>query len=505
MLKSLLVNRKTGSRRACFLAIQLVFLVFGSLLCSGNAQAYPWMIKHGYANCATCHSDPSGGELLTGYGRVLSEEFLSTQWKKSEVARARSAQHWALTRAAHSKSAEDVKSAGPVPAPEAAPAAESAPASAVAVVPTASSAAAPVEPAATTADAPAPAVTPGADTDTASSEPSHASEGHEFFQPFFGAVALPDTLLLGGSVRVASLYEKGNGVRVFPMQFDLSGDYKLFGHLHLGGSLGLAKVPIGKPEARPAQITHDQGDGWNLISRTHCVRYELGDGAYTVSAGRLNLPFGIRMSEHIMWVRQKTATDRESAQEHGVSLNMNFNDWRFEVMAIAGNYQLNPDQFRKRGYSGYAEVNAWDGGSLGVSSLITHAASDALNPGSIADTRQAHGAFLRASLGHEVVLMAEGDLLLHTQTKPGYVGFSQLDFEITRGVHVFGTGEIFDNGYPKGVDESTQPRLAGQGKPQLGGWLSAQWFFISHFDFRVDAIIRQAEPFQLMSQIHVYL
>jgi hypothetical protein len=217
------------------------------------------------------------------------------------------------------------------------------------------------------------------------------------------------------------------------------------------------------------------------------------------------LPFGIRLSEHTLWVRQKTATDRESAQEDGAALNMNFASWRFEIMAIAGNYQLNPDVFRKRGYSGYAELNAWDGGALGVSSLITHAKADALHPGPIPDTRQAHGAFLRASLGHELVLMAEGDLLLHTRTLPGYVAFSQLDCEITRGVHVFGTGEILDLGYPKGANPSTAPRSPGAGKPQFGGWLSAQWFFISHFDFRVDAIIRQAEPFQLMSQMHVYL
>ncbi len=508
MLKSQLVLRKAGSRTACFLALQLVLVLLALLLCPGNAQAYPWMIKHGYANCATCHSDPSGGELLTGYGRVLSEEFLSTQWKKSEVSRGNPARNWALTRAAHSKNAEDVKATEAAPtsaADGAAPPSATSAGGVPATSPAEASAPAAAPDAAQATDSSAPSAPSATDDQPASSEPPHGSEGHEFFQPFFGAVALPETLLLGGSVRVATLYEKGNSVRVFPMQFDLYGDYKLFDHLHFGGSLGLAKVPIGKPEARPAQITSDQGDGWNLISRTHYARYEFGGGAYSVSAGRLNLPFGIRMSEHTMWVRQKTATDRESAQEDGVSLNMNFDSWRFEVMAIAGNYQVNPDVFRKRGYSGYAELNAWDGGAVGISSLITHAAADVLNPGPIADTRQAHGAFLRASLGHELVLMAEGDLLLHTQTTPGYVGFSQLDFEITRGVHVFGTGEILNAGYAKNTDESTTPRIAGAGKPQLGGWLSAQWFFISHFDFRVDAIIRQAEPFQLLSQIHVYL
>ena len=131
-----------------------------------------------------------------------------------------------------------------------------------------------------------------------------------------------------------------------------------------------------------------------------------------------------------------------------------------------------------------------------------HAGADALNPGPIADTRQAHGAFLRASLGHDLTLMAEGDLLLHTQTKPGYVGFAQLDFEPIQGLHFFGTGEVLDNGYPK---QPVLARAPGTGKPKWGGWLSAQWFFATHFDFRLDTIVRENEPTQLLGQIHVYL
>jgi hypothetical protein len=399
--------------------------VFLLLFCSSRAEAYPWMIKHGYTSCGTCHSDPSGGELLTAYGRVISDEILRTHFKKK---------------------------------PE--------------------GSAAPAEPA--------------------------QPEGREFYQPFFGAFSAPDPLLVGGSVRVATLYRdtSTDRFRVFPMQIDLYGDYKFLDRLHVGGSLGVAKVAVGSPHARAAQITTNQGDQYNLLSRTHYLRYEFGDGAYNVSAGRLNLPFGIRMSEHVMWVRSETATDRESDQEHGASLNMNFDFARFEVMAIAGNYQLNPDKLRKRGYSAYAEFNAWNGGVVGVSSLVTHAGADALKPGPIADTRQAHGAFLRASLGRQFVLLAEADLLLHTRTKPGYVGFAQLDFEAFSGVHLLGTGEVLDSGYPK---EPSEPRAPGIGKPKFGGWLSAQWFFAAHFDYRLDAIVRENEPTQILGQIHVYL
>ncbi|MBF5046233.1 hypothetical protein FGE12_27710 [Aggregicoccus sp. 17bor-14] len=52
------------------------------LLLPGRAEAYPWMIRHGYASCATCHVDPSGGGLVTKYGRAQSELLLATQWRK---------------------------------------------------------------------------------------------------------------------------------------------------------------------------------------------------------------------------------------------------------------------------------------------------------------------------------------------------------------------------------------------------------------------------------------
>ena len=53
-------------------------LVRGILGASGTAQAYPFMIRHGYTQCATCHTDPSGGTLLNEYGRAQSELLLSS-------------------------------------------------------------------------------------------------------------------------------------------------------------------------------------------------------------------------------------------------------------------------------------------------------------------------------------------------------------------------------------------------------------------------------------------
>src|SRR5580692_901736 len=51
------------------------------LLAASSAQAYPWMIRHGYTGCTPCHSDPSGGAgVLTEYGRAQSDLLLRMRY-----------------------------------------------------------------------------------------------------------------------------------------------------------------------------------------------------------------------------------------------------------------------------------------------------------------------------------------------------------------------------------------------------------------------------------------
>jgi hypothetical protein len=533
-----------------------------ALFLTKPAAAYPWMLKHGYSNCSTCHADPSGGELLTAYGRVMSDAFLSTQWKSEESASRAPRLRLALPIAARSKNAlprpalplltpfAQVTPVAPPQAPnapdaappaevspspdESAPDASTAPGSPPegappvdATAPSDASATpgeSPVsepapeappnapeppanEPAATTPPAP-PEPEPEAPAEETPAEETPAEESSEpelpFYEPFFGLFPLPERLLLGGSIRLASIYKPEadeDQYKFFPMQIDLYGELSIAAGFGIGGSLGVAKVPAGSPHARAAQITSDQGDGYNLISRTHYLRYDFGEGSYTVRAGRLNVPFGLRMSEHVMWIREQTQTDRESDQQSGVALAMGFEQLRFEVMGIAGNYQIEPDAYRERGYSGYVEYAAWEKGAIGVSSLLTFAGDDRLNPVGEDTTRQAHGVFGRMAFGELAVLMVEADVLLRSRRDMGYVGFAQLDVEPIRGLHFIGTGEVLDAGKPNDADSS----VPGSGEAKFGGWLSAQWFFASHFDVRVDGIVRQEEPFQLLGQLHVYL
>lgn len=61
------------------------FIVIAFLFCFGTqALAYPELTRYGYFSCSSCHVSPSGGGLLTPYGRGLSVEKLSTWGQPSE-------------------------------------------------------------------------------------------------------------------------------------------------------------------------------------------------------------------------------------------------------------------------------------------------------------------------------------------------------------------------------------------------------------------------------------
>lgn len=68
-------------RRPVEALLVLVAVALASLFAT-TANAYPWMIRHEYTGCAMCHLDPSGGGVLTEYGRAQSDLLLRTQYSK---------------------------------------------------------------------------------------------------------------------------------------------------------------------------------------------------------------------------------------------------------------------------------------------------------------------------------------------------------------------------------------------------------------------------------------
>lgn len=63
--------------------MRLFNLIF--LFIAAPAFAYPSNTRYGYANCSSCHVSPTGGGILTPYGRMSASEFLSTWSYENEA------------------------------------------------------------------------------------------------------------------------------------------------------------------------------------------------------------------------------------------------------------------------------------------------------------------------------------------------------------------------------------------------------------------------------------
>src|SRR5215471_3649791 len=332
-----------------------LILIVTALALPGAAQAYPWMIRHGYSGCGVCHLDPSGGGLLTDYGRAQSDLLMATRWT-------------------------------PEKAEEASPTADFG----------------------------------------------------------FGWFKLPEWLFLGVSYRGGELFSRASTNNEAGEQVSTATDKRwihMVADLRAGLRIGRfrASGTIGWLPYTASAISVTSKDENNIVAREFWAGWELGEEAGLVRAGRINLPFGLRNVEHTAWVRSTTATDINQDQQYGVSLLLAGETVRGEIMAIAGNYQLKPDAYRERGYSGYVEAMVGQSVALGLSSLITRA-ERGLSTG-VPTLRQAHGAFLRWAVVPQVALLAEADLLLQQKLgtgvlEPGSATWIQLDWEPIQGVHL---------------------------------------------------------------------
>jgi hypothetical protein len=404
-------HRRVRRRLATTLATALA--LFLACFCwAGDAHAYAWMIRHEYAACTQCHADPSGGSLLTPYGRAQSEILLRTYYGKG---------------------------------------------------------------------------------DAAEQDPGETGNFA------FGAIHLPDPLLLQGDFRSLGLVAIPSGgqadTRIVHMQSDM------VAQLSIGRFRQNVSVGYMHKGASPTWLL-GRGDAHHLVSRHHWIGFDIGeDSAFLLRIGRMNLPFGLRSIEHTMFVRRAARTDINVSGQHGVALAYNAAKIRAEFMVIAGNLQVAPDAFRERGYSGYAEWAPHAAVAVGVSSLVTHAEQDPqLNAPLF---RQAHGVFGRLVPTKKWVLMAETLLLAESEPRKrirvGFAGMLSADFEPLQGVHAMSTLELKNAAF-------------GAEGTSVGAWVGGAWFFAPHADFRADLIWRseaaghaQVSSMALLGQLHFFL
>lgn len=318
----------------------------------------------------------------------------------------------------------------------------------------------------------------------------------------WGAFDTPDWLLLGAGFRGAFLDTRVSGAPAGPpgspsgqwtpsiilMQADLRAGGRA-GGFRASGSLGVVND---KSYAAVAG---------NLVSREHWVGYAFDHDSLLVRAGRMNLPFGVRSIEHTLWVRQETQTDINDTQQHGVAFAYTAARLRGEVMGILGNYQISPDRYRQRGYAATIEAIPWSGLAVGASSLLTHVTED--QQLRVANLRQAHGLFVRASPIVPLVVFAEGDLVLNSPdgaaATKGFASMLQGDVEPVQGIHLILTGETWT------------PGGTGTGS-SYGGWAAVDWFCFRQLDVRLDFMLRnmafgaeRLDATAFLVQVHFYL
>ena len=323
-------------------------------------------------------------------------------------------------------------------------------------------------------------------------EESHAGEF------LWGLLPLPEPLRLKGDVRLLSLATKTEERPIDQQWIWMQADFAA--GVKWKNFVASASVGYADEGAELAAITRE--DEQNIVSRYHWLGFWNDSRSLLIRAGRMNLPFGIRTIEHTLWARELSRTTINDDQSHGVA-GFYGNEWvRAELMAIAGNFQTRPDDYRERGYSGYVEFMPIPQLALGASSLIVH---KQLDSSTLEKTwRQAHGVMARWSTPWEELLLAgEVDYVLSssegTDHRKGWAGYLQADVELLQGIHVIATGESNNVAFHDTV-------------ASYSAWLSYQWFFAPHADVRFDNIFyrlrsqsESSDAFALLAQFHVYL
>ncbi len=310
---------------------------------------------------------------------------------------------------------------------------------------------------------------------------------------FLWFLQLPAAVNLSGNLRFGALIAPGAPKVMTPLEMasDLAATFTLAEKVVLHGTGGFGRRDAIAPAAvAPHCEPSSPGEcGPSFVARSYWVGAKVANDAVFVRAGRIPVPFGLRNNEHSTWVRALTLTDTNVQQRLGVSAAYAGGQVRAEVMGLANTTLADT---RESGYSAFAEYSFTTRTSLGVSSLV------ASRPES-SSARQAHGAFFRWAPVQPLVLLAEADVLAWSTAAANRVGYAALvqgDWEPVQGLHVMLTAESAHDGRQRG--------------PSFGAWLSAAWYFFSHFELRLDNVLRRLDATQPLSyalvlQLHLFL
>ncbi len=109
------------------------------------------------------------------------------------------------------------------------------------------------------------------------------------------------------------------------------------------------------------------GAAWNAFSREHWLQVKL-DGAWSLRAGRLVLPFGLRIPDHTEYTREDFGFDKYD-QTYAVEVDDSAEDRLLSVAIFAGDLVEDPWRLQERGAVLSLAQNVPGRATLGVSLL----------------------------------------------------------------------------------------------------------------------------------------
>jgi len=156
----------------------------------------------------------------------------------------------------------------------------------------------------------------------------------------------PDWLVLGGDMRGAFLVNdvqdpRGPSYAVFPMQAELAASVALPGGFSLAGRAGL-RGQVRRPDAMIPDQNYQPITDSQLISSEHFVMWQPSSISAYIKLGRFYAPFGLRLPEHIFYVRRDLGFNLME-ESYNLSAGYVAERWDLHVTAFA------PDVLRHMG------------------------------------------------------------------------------------------------------------------------------------------------------------
>jgi hypothetical protein len=310
-----------------------------------------------------------------------------------------------------------------------------------------------------------------------------------------GATELPDWLKLGLDWRMAFLANDDGGPdqpksALFPMQLDaqLRLEFDAFSFNAIGGFRAQAR----KTSGQIPENNFQPGNENRLVSREHFVSWQPSTRGAYVRAGRFFAPFGLRMAEHMVYVRRDLGFNnlQESYNLSGGYLE---NEWEAHVTVFAPDYVQNTGT-QEMGAAAYYERRLLDE-TAGVAAQVKYAKG---NGGGRAIAGLVGKIFIEPA---HLLILGEGNIVHQmpdgTDAAQQFAGLFGASFLPVRGIMLTAFGER----YASDLLNSNAAVNAGTGL--------LSWFPYPHFEVQLVGRMQAAatgDPIKtFLAQFHYFL